>query len=67
MTSRNRLTKCVDYAPCLQDHMRRAAKPLYTDVRSDRDGKPVGIVEFETYDDMKLAIRKLDDSEFDNP
>lgn len=47
--------------------MRKAAKPLYTDVRTDRDGKTIGIVEFETFDDMKLAIRKLDDTEFDNP
>lgn len=51
----------------VQDHIRRAAKPLYTDVRTDRDGKSVGIVEFETLDDMKAAIRKLDDSEFNNP
>mmetsp|Transcript_19342 Transcript_19342/g.54111 ORF Transcript_19342/g.54111 Transcript_19342/m.54111 type:complete len:231 (+) Transcript_19342:51-743(+) len=51
----------------LKDHMRRAAKPLYTDVRTDRDGKSVGIVEFESFEDMKAAIRKLDDSEFNNP
>lgn len=32
----------------------------------DRDGT-VGIVDFSTRDDMKYAIRKLDDTEFRNP
>ncbi len=44
-----------------------ACKPSYTDVRVDRNGASYGVVEFETYEDMKLAIRKLDDTEFKNP
>ena len=47
--------------------MRRACKPSYTDVRTDPDGNVVGIVEFESEEDLKYAIRKLDDTEFDNP
>ncbi len=50
-----------------QDHVRMACKPSYTDVRVDRNGDPYGVVEFETYEDMQLAIRKLDDTEFKNP
>ncbi|GFH25864.1 uncharacterized protein HaLaN_23902, partial [Haematococcus lacustris] len=50
-----------------RDHIRRAVKPLYTDVRLDSEGNTVGVVEFESQDDMKLAIRKLDDTEFRNP
>jgi hypothetical protein len=50
-----------------QDHVRTVVRPQYTDVRTDYDGRTIGIVEFETYEDMKLAIRKLDDTEFNNP
>eukprot|EP00195_Chlamydomonas_chlamydogama_P006441 CAMPEP_0202900642 /NCGR_PEP_ID=MMETSP1392-20130828/11957_1 /ASSEMBLY_ACC=CAM_ASM_000868 /TAXON_ID=225041 /ORGANISM="Chlamydomonas chlamydogama, Strain SAG 11-48b" /LENGTH=224 /DNA_ID=CAMNT_0049587077 /DNA_START=146 /DNA_END=819 /DNA_ORIENTATION=+ len=49
----------------LKDHFRRVVKPMYTEVTRDRDG-PIGIAEFETYDDMKLAIRKCHDTEFKN-
>ena len=50
----------------LQDFIRQVCKPAYTNVVRERDG-PLGIVEFETGDDMERTIRKLDDTEFKNP
>ena len=50
----------------LQDHFRKVVKPSYTNVVRDRGGA-MGIVEFETADDLERAIRKLDDTEFRNP
>ena len=44
----------------LKDHMREAGDVCYADVY--RDGS--GVVEFTTRDDMKLAIKHLDDSKF---
>ncbi|VDP93254.1 unnamed protein product [Echinostoma caproni] len=44
----------------LKDHMREAGDVGYTDVF--RDG--TGVVEFLRYEDMKYAIRRLDDSKF---
>ena len=41
-------------------------KPSYTNVFRDRSGL-IGVVEFENQDDLDLAIRKLDDTEFKNP
>jgi splicing factor, arginine/serine-rich 1 len=50
----------------LKDHFRRVARPTFTDIVRERDG-PVGIVEFDSEEDMDRAIRKLDDTEFKNP
>ncbi|CAL1407486.1 unnamed protein product [Linum trigynum] len=47
----------------LKDHMRRAGDVCFSQVFRDRGGMR-GIVEYTSYDDMKYAIRKLDDSEF---
>ncbi|CAG0881887.1 unnamed protein product, partial [Cyprideis torosa] len=44
----------------LKDHMREAGDVCFTDVFKDG----TGIVEFLKYDDMKYALRKLDDSKF---
>ncbi|CAI2352550.1 unnamed protein product [Caenorhabditis sp. 36 PRJEB53466] len=44
----------------LKDHMREAGNICYADVA--RDG--TGIVEFVNYEDVKYAIRKLDDTKF---
>ncbi|CAH8564659.1 unnamed protein product [Dicrocoelium dendriticum] len=44
----------------LKDHMREAGDVGYADVF--RDG--TGVVEFLRYEDMKYAIKKLDDSKF---
>ncbi|KAK6061064.1 hypothetical protein COOONC_01276 [Cooperia oncophora] len=44
----------------LKDHMREAGEVCYADVA--RDG--TGVVEFIRYDDMKYAVRKLDDTKF---
>lgn len=44
----------------LKDHMREAGDVCYTDVF--RDG--TGVVEFLRYEDMKYAVRKLDDTKF---
>ncbi|GAB4815099.1 hypothetical protein N2152v2_002145 [Parachlorella kessleri] len=50
----------------LKDHFRKIVKPAYTNVFRDR-GQIIGVVEFETEDDLDYAIRKLDDTEFKNP
>ncbi|KAF6041203.1 SRSF1 [Bugula neritina] len=44
----------------LKDHMREAGDVCYADVY--RDGS--GVVEYLKYDDMKYALRKLDDTKF---
>ncbi|KAH9300109.1 hypothetical protein KI387_011692, partial [Taxus chinensis] len=50
----------------LKDHMRRAGDVCFAEVYRKRTGT-VGVVDYTTYEDMKYAIRKLDDSEFRNP
>jgi arginine/serine-rich splicing factor 1/9 len=50
----------------LKDHFRKSRKPSYTNVFHDRNGV-VGVVEFETKEDLKAAIHDLDDTEFKNP
>ncbi|CAA3007062.1 serine/arginine-rich splicing factor SR30-like isoform X1 [Olea europaea var. sylvestris] len=49
----------------LKDHMRRAGDVCFSQVYRDRDGLR-GIVDYTNYEDMKYAIRKLDDSLFRN-
>ncbi|KAI5658720.1 hypothetical protein M9H77_27513 [Catharanthus roseus] len=49
----------------LKDHMRRAGDVCFSQVFRDRDGMR-GIVDYTNYEDMKYAIRKLDDSLFRN-
>ncbi|KVI01592.1 serine/arginine-rich splicing factor SR30 [Cynara cardunculus var. scolymus] len=49
----------------LKDHMRRAGDVCFSQVFRDRDGMR-GIVDYTNYDDMRYAIRKLDDSLFRN-
>lgn len=44
----------------LKDHMREAGDVCYADVFKDG----TGVVEFLRYEDMKYALRKLDDSKF---
>ena len=41
-------------------------KPTFTNVYRDRGGL-IGVVEFDNQEDLDLAIRKLDDTEFRNP
>ncbi|XP_038974745.1 serine/arginine-rich splicing factor SR34A-like isoform X5 [Phoenix dactylifera] len=50
----------------LKDHMRKAGDVCFAQVFRDGDGT-MGLVDYTNYDDMKYAIRKLDDSEFRNP
>uniref|UniRef100_A0A0D6R6R3 RRM domain-containing protein n=1 Tax=Araucaria cunninghamii TaxID=56994 RepID=A0A0D6R6R3_ARACU len=50
----------------LKDHMRRAGDVCFAEVYRKGSGT-VGVVDYTTYEDMKYAIRKLDDSEFRNP
>ncbi|KAL8155528.1 serine/arginine-rich splicing factor SR30-like isoform X2 [Apium graveolens] len=53
----------------LKDHMRRAGDVCFSQVYPERgrDGRGVsGVVDYTNYDDMKYAIRKLDDSLFKN-
>ena len=45
--------------PETQDHFRKSRKPSYTNVFHDRGGV-VGVVEFETKEDLKAAIHDLD-------
>uniref|UniRef100_A0A5B6YW26 Putative Nucleotide-binding, alpha-beta plait n=1 Tax=Davidia involucrata TaxID=16924 RepID=A0A5B6YW26_DAVIN len=49
----------------LKDHMRRAGDVCFSQVFRAGSGT-TGIVDYTNYDDMKYAIRKLDDSEFRN-
>ncbi|XP_028088860.1 serine/arginine-rich splicing factor SR34B-like isoform X1 [Camellia sinensis] len=49
----------------VKDHMRRAGDVCFSQVFRDGSGT-TGIVDYTNYDDMKYAIRKLDDSEFRN-
>lgn len=49
----------------LKDHMRRAGDVCFSQVYRDRDGVR-GIVDYTNSEDMKYAIRKLDDSLFKN-
>ncbi|KAK3752737.1 hypothetical protein QZH41_018711, partial [Actinostola sp. cb2023] len=44
----------------LKDHMREAGDVLFTDVFKDG----CGVVEYAKYDDMKYAIKHMDDSKF---
>lgn len=50
----------------LKDHMRKAGDVCFAEVSTDREGT-FGLVDYTNYDDMKYAIRKLDDSVFKNP
>lgn len=50
----------------LKDHMRRAGDVTFTNVVRER-GELVGEVDFATADEMRYAVRKLDDTEFRNP
>ncbi|KAJ3088869.1 serine arginine-rich splicing factor [Quaeritorhiza haematococci] len=49
------------FAKDLKDYMRRAGEVTFADAHKDRDGE--GVVEYSSYEDMKNAIRKLDDTE----
>ncbi|KAK4786007.1 hypothetical protein SAY86_002696 [Trapa natans] len=49
----------------LKDHMRRGGDVCFSQVFRDGNGT-TGIVDYTNYDDMKYAIKKLDDSEFRN-
>ncbi|XP_043710702.1 serine/arginine-rich splicing factor SR34B-like isoform X2 [Telopea speciosissima] len=49
----------------LKDHMRRAGDVCFSQVFRGGSGT-TGVVDYTNYDDMKYAIRKLDDSEFRN-
>ncbi|KAL5218625.1 hypothetical protein ABZP36_019309 [Zizania latifolia] len=49
----------------LKDHMRKAGDVCFSEVYRENSGT-VGIVDYTNYDDMKYAIKKLDDSEFKN-
>ncbi|KAL6515979.1 Serine/arginine-rich-splicing factor sr34 [Orobanche gracilis] len=49
----------------LKDHMRRAGDVCFSQVFHEGSGK-TGIVDYTNYEDMRYAIKKLDDSEFRN-
>lgn len=50
----------------LKDHMRKAGDVCFAEVSRDSEGT-FGMVDYTNYEDMKYAIRKLDDTEFKNP
>lgn len=50
----------------LKDHMRKAGDVCFAQVFRDGDGM-TGVVDYTNYEDMQYAIRKLDDTEFQNP
>ncbi|CAG8605408.1 9164_t:CDS:2 [Paraglomus brasilianum] len=45
----------------LKDLMRKAGDVTFADCHKDREGE--GVVEFSSYEDMKAALRKFDDTE----
>ncbi|GJN31439.1 hypothetical protein PR202_gb19839 [Eleusine coracana subsp. coracana] len=47
------------------DHMRKAGDVCFSEVYREGGGT-IGIVDYTNYDDMKYAIKKLDDTEFRN-
>ncbi|KAJ6729456.1 SERINE/ARGININE RICH SPLICING FACTOR [Salix viminalis] len=49
----------------LKDHMRRAGDVCFSQVFRDGSGT-TGIVDYTNFEDMKYAMKKLDDSEFRN-
>ncbi|XP_062197682.1 serine/arginine-rich-splicing factor SR34 isoform X2 [Phragmites australis] len=49
----------------LKDHMRSAGDVCFSDVYREA-GETIGIVDYTNYEDMKYAVRKLDDSQFRN-
>ncbi|KAF5776171.1 putative RNA recognition motif domain, nucleotide-binding alpha-beta plait domain superfamily [Helianthus annuus] len=53
------------HSKTLKDHMRRAGDVCFSQVFKVGGGT-TGIVDYTNYDNMKYAIRKLDDSEFRN-
>ena len=55
-----------DGVPARQDHFRKVCTPNYVNVFRDRGGV-LGVVEFDSPEDLARAIRKLDDTEFRNP
>eukprot|EP01023_Acetabularia_acetabulum_P049810 TRINITY_DN5339_c0_g1_i1.p1 TRINITY_DN5339_c0_g1~~TRINITY_DN5339_c0_g1_i1.p1 ORF type:complete len:351 (+),score=81.14 TRINITY_DN5339_c0_g1_i1:415-1467(+) len=50
----------------LKDHMRKGGEVTFAQVFKERNGM-MGVVDYATFDEMKAAIRKLDDSVFENP
>ncbi|XP_021775044.1 serine/arginine-rich splicing factor SR34A-like [Chenopodium quinoa] len=50
----------------LKDHMRKAGDVCFAEVSRDSEGT-FGLVDYTNSEDMKYAIRKLDDTEFKNP
>ncbi|XP_020672470.1 serine/arginine-rich splicing factor SR34A isoform X2 [Dendrobium catenatum] len=50
----------------LKDHMRKAGDVCFAQVFRDGE-RAMGLVDYTNYEDMKYAIRKLDDTEFRNP
>ncbi|KDO52793.1 hypothetical protein CISIN_1g0226881mg, partial [Citrus sinensis] len=50
----------------LKDHMRKAGDVCFAEVSRDSEGT-YGVVDYTNPEDMKYAIRKLDDTEFRNP
>ncbi|KAL9240583.1 hypothetical protein vseg_014784 [Gypsophila vaccaria] len=49
----------------LKDHMRKAGDVCFAEVSQDSEGT-FGLVDYTNHEDMKYAIRKLDDTEFRN-
>ncbi|KAK8964707.1 Pre-mRNA-splicing factor SF2 [Platanthera guangdongensis] len=50
----------------LKDHMRKAGDVCFAQVFRDGE-RAMGLVDYTNSDDMRYAIRKLDDTEFRNP
>ncbi|GKU88986.1 hypothetical protein SLEP1_g3189 [Rubroshorea leprosula] len=50
----------------LKDHMRKAGDVCFAEISRDSEGT-FGVVDYTNYEDMKYAIRKLDETEFRNP
>jgi len=46
----------------LKDHFRTIGDVCFSDVRRDKNGKEMGIIEYKYYEDMRKAVRELDRS-----
>lgn len=50
----------------LKDFIKKAVRPIYTDVERDADDNAIGVVGFENLEDVERCISKLDDTKFES-
>ncbi|KAL4539376.1 hypothetical protein Ndes2437B_g02243 [Nannochloris sp. 'desiccata'] len=50
----------------LKDFIKKAVRPIYTDVEKDGEENAIGVVGFENLEDVERCISKLDDTKFES-